>query len=505
MKPSDLLTRILNAPVYDVATRTPLDDMPRLGIRCGNRILLKREDLQPVFSFKLRGAYNCLANLPSDQRAAGVVASSAGNHAQGVALAARELDCTAHIVMPVTTPSIKVEAVEALRAKVILHGDSFDDALQLANRLATERGWTMIHAYDNLDVIAGQGTIGLEILRQCRKPVDAIFVPIGGGGLAAGIGAYVKSVQPDVHIIGVEPEGAASMQAALEKGEPAELERVELFADGVAVKQAGQLTFDLCRQVVDEIVLVDTDAICAAIKDGFEDTRTILEPAGALSIAGCKAWIDRESAKNQNLVAVASGANMNFGRLRHVSERAEIGEAREALLAVTIPEHPGSFQTFISSLGDHNITEFNYRYAADSPAHVFVGVELETQDRVQGIRVALSEAGYAVEDFTQNELAKLHLRHVVGGRVPGIADEKLYRFQFPERPGALSVFLSHLNKGWNISLFHYRNHGSNFARVLVGIQVPTSDAKAFEGFLDRLGYTYWDESNNPAYDLFLGG
>jgi threonine dehydratase len=504
MKKNDYLERILNARVYDVAVETPLEPAPGLSRRTGNRLLLKREDLQRVFSFKLRGAYNKMAHLPAQALRRGVIAASAGNHAQGVALAASRLGCTAVIVMPVTTPGIKVEAVKALGASVILHGDSYDEAHAHARLLERRRRLTFVHPYDDPDVIAGQGTIGMEILRQHGGPIDAIFVAVGGGGLISGIAAYVKRLRPEIRVIGVEPEDADAMYRSLKAGRRVKLDQVGLFADGVAVKQVGRETFRLCRALVDDMILVDTDAMCAAIKDVFEDTRAILEPAGALAIAGAKAWAARTRARGRTLVAVACGANMNFDRLRFVAEEAELGEQREAVLAVTIPERPGSFRRFCSLIGPRNITEFNYRYADPRQAQVFVGVQVRDRGETARLVRALRRHGLTTHDFSDNELAKLHVRHLVGGHAPGISDEILYRFEFPERPGALMKFLNAMSRGWNISLFHYRNHGADYGRVLVGMQVPAADKRKFRAFLARVGYPYREETRNPAYRLFLG-
>ncbi|MEO1767312.1 threonine ammonia-lyase, biosynthetic [Thiobacter aerophilum] len=501
---SDYLRRILTSRVYDVAIESPLELAPGLSRRTGNRLLLKREDMQSVFSFKLRGAYNKMAHLPAGALKRGVICASAGNHAQGVALAAQRLACHATIVMPATTPQIKVQAVMNRGAKVVLHGDSYDEASAHARRLEKEHRLTFVHPYDDPDVIAGQGTIGMEILRQHAEPIHAIFVPVGGGGLIAGVAAYVKALRPEIRIIGVEPVDADAMYRSLKAGRRVELAQVGLFADGVAVKQVGEETFRLCQALVDEIVLCDTDAICAAIKDVFEDTRSILEPAGALAIAGAKAYAARHRLKDKTLIAIASGANMNFDRLRHVAERAELGEQREGILAVTIPETPGSFKRFCALLGPRNITEFNYRYADPHEAHVFVGVQVQDRREVADIIGQLKAAGLKALDLTDNEMAKLHVRHLVGGHAPQARDERLFRFEFPERPGALMKFLDSMSHGWNISLFHYRNHGTDYGRVLVGIQVPDADQTAFENFLARLGYPYWDESHNPAYRLFLG-
>ena len=504
MATPDYLKKILTSRVYDVALESPLDVAPVLSQRLGNTLLLKREDMQSVFSFKLRGAYNKMAQLSPAALKHGVICSSAGNHAQGVALAAQRLGCDATIVMPATTPQIKVQAVKSRGAKVVLHGDSYDEAYKHARSLEKKHKLTFVHPYDDPDVIAGQGTVGMEILRQWAKPIYAIFVPVGGGGLIAGIAVYVKALRPEIKIIGVEPTDADAMYRSLKKKERVLLSQVGLFADGVAVKQVGEETFRLCRKHVDEIVLVDTDEICAAIKDVFTDTRSILEPAGALSVAGAKAYAAKHKLKDKTLVAIASGANMNFDRLRHVSERAELGEQREGILAVTIPETPGSFKKFCTLLGPRNITEFNYRFADAKVAHVFVGVEIHEPQGTTNLVTALKKIGVHALDLTDNEMAKLHVRHLVGGHAPLAQNELLYRFEFPERPGALMKFLNSMSRGWNISLFHYRNHGTDYGRVLVGIQVPPQDKPAFQVFLDKLGYAYWDESKNPAYKLFLG-
>jgi threonine dehydratase len=501
---TDYLQKILTAKVYDVAFESALDLAPTLTRRLGNRVLLKREDQQPVFSFKLRGAYNKMAQLTAAERAKGVIAASAGNHAQGVALAAQRLECKATIVMPVTTPHIKISAVEARGAAVVLHGDSYSDAFLHAQRLQKKSGATFVHPYDDPDVIAGQGTIGMEILRQWQGPLDAIFVAVGGGGLIAGIAAYVKRVRPAVRIIGVEPVDSDAMTRSLAAGRRVTLSHVGLFADGVAVRQVGRETFRLARQYVDEMITVDTDATCAAIKDVFEDTRSILEPAGALSVAGVKAWCETHRVRERTFVAIACGANMNFDRLRFVAERAELGEAREAIFAVTIPERPGSFREFCALLGRRNVTEFNYRYADAKVAHLFVGVEVADRRATADLLAAFRKHRIEAYDLSDNEMAKLHVRHLVGGHAPAATDEILYRFEFPERPGALMRFLDSMSAGWNISLFHYRNHGADYGRVLVGMQVPASDKADFRRFLDRLGYTYVDESANPAYRMFLG-
>ncbi|PTR04792.1 L-threonine ammonia-lyase [Nitrosomonas nitrosa] len=501
---NDYLERILTARVYDVAVETPLEEATNLSARIHNRVFLKREDVQRVFSFKLRGAYNKMANLSSAALKRGVIAASAGNHAQGVALSAQKLGCSATIVMPVTTPQIKINAVMALGATVLLHGDSYNDAYEHALELTQQEQATFVHPYDDPDVIAGQGTVGMEILRQQGGDIHAIFVPIGGGGLISGIAAYVKRLYPAIKIIGVEPTDSDAMFRSLQKGRRVKLAQVGLFADGVAVRHVGKETFRLCREFVDEILLVDSDAICAAIKDVFEDTRAILEPSGALSVAGLKAYVEREKLIHSTLVAVASGANMNFDRLRHVSERAELGEQREAVMAVTIPEEPGSFKKFCSLLGARSITEFNYRYADPKEAHVFVGVSVHNREEADQLIKSLEESGLRTEDLSHNEMAKLHIRHMVGGRSRDVKNEIIYRFEFPDRPGALMNFLNNMSHLWNISLFHYRNHGADFGRVLVGMEVPSSEKADFKHFLDNLGYRYWDESSNPAYKLFLG-
>src|ERR1051325_4633689 len=503
MPRNDYLERILKARVYDVAMETPLEPARALSERLKNRLLIKREDLQPVFSFKLRGAYNKMAALPRARLARGVIAASAGNHAQGVALAAQRLGCRATIVMPVTTPRIKVDAVRSRGAQVRLHGDSYNDAYAEALRLKRSRALTFVHPYDDPAVIAGQGTVGMEIVRQHPGPLDAIFVPVGGGGLIAGIAAYVKRVRPSVRLIGVEPADADAMTRSLKAGRRIKLEHVGLFADGVAVKEVGRETFRLCRELVDEMVLVDTDEMCAAIKDVFEDTRVVLEPAGALAVAGAKRWVERHGARGKTLVAVASGANTNFDRLRFIAEEAELGEHREAVLAVTIPERPGSFKKFCATLGGKNITEFNYRMADSRDAHIFVGVEVEGRPQTSSIVRTLRRNGLKTIDLSDNEMAKWHVRHMVGGRAPFAEDELLYRFEFPERPGALMGFLSRMRSDWNISLFHYRNHGADYGRVLVGMQVPKNEMRQFRAFLRELGYPHADETRNPAYRLFL--
>src|SRR5438552_4262518 len=502
--PVDYLKKILTARVYDVAIESPLELAPTLSSRLGNRVLLKREDQQPVFSFKLRGAYNKMAHLSAAERARGVVAASAGNHAQGVALAAQRLGCRATIVMPVTTPSIKIHAVEARGAKVALHGDSYSEAYARAIALARSTNAVFVHPYDDPDVIAGQGTVGMEILRQQPGPIDAIFVAVGGGGLISGIASYVKRVRPEVRIIGVEPVDSAAMAQSLEAGRRVKLDNVGLFADGVAVKQVGKETFRICRELVDEMVCVDTNAIFGAIKDAFEDTRSILEPAGALSIAGVNAYCERHRTHDKIYIAIAGGANMNFDRLRFVAERAELGEEREAILAVTIPERPGSFREFCALLGKRSINEFNYRYADPIIAHIFVGIEVANRHETAELLRAMHKRRIEAYDLSDNEMAKLHVRHLVGGHAPAAENEILYRFEFPERPGALMQFLDNMSRGWNISLFHYRNHGADYGRVLVGMQVPPSDKGEFRAFLDRLGYDCVEETGNPAYRMFLG-
>jgi threonine dehydratase len=499
------MKKIQDSRVYDVAQVTPLQEAGRLSARLGNRIWMKREDLQPVHSFKCRGAYNKMSGLSKEDRAAGVIAASAGNHAQGVALAAHKLGIKALIVMPVTTPSIKVESVRGYGARIKLAGDTYDDAYAYAAAEAGKTGMIFIHPYDDAAVIAGQGTVGLEILKQHEDKLHAIFVPVGGGGLIAGIAVVVKSLRPDIKVIGVEPDEAPCMYEALKRGRRVTLKQVGIFADGVAVRQAGKEPFRIAREYVDDVITVSTDEICAAIKDIYEENRAVVEPAGALAIAGLKRYVEEKNVQGESLVAINSGANMNFDRLRHVAERAQIGEQREALLAVTIPEEPGSFRRFCRSIGKRGITEFNYRYADSKQAHVFAGVQLQQGDSERHELVQmLRDKGYPVADLTDSELAKLHVRHMVGGRVPGLRDELLYRFQFPERPGALLNFLVSMGKRWNISLFHYRNHGADYGRVLVGIQVPASSRAEFRKSLDKLGYVYREETDCPAYNLFLG-
>jgi threonine dehydratase len=495
---------IREAAVYDVASETPLDFASNLSLRLGNRILLKREDLQPVFSFKLRGAYNKLATLPEEILRAGIICSSAGNHAQGVALAAKRKGVRAVIVMPVTTPSIKVDAVKSLGGEVILHGDAYDDAYDHARELEKELGLTFIHPFDDPDVIAGQGTIGMEILNQTDEKISAVFVPIGGGGLISGIAAYIKAENPDIKIIGVEPDDSAAMRDSIAAGKPVVLDHVGIFADGVAVRRVGDETFRLCQELVDNIVTVDTDQICAAIRDIFEDTRSIVEPAGALAVAGVKKYLAENPAQDETFVVINCGANVNFDRLRHIAERAAVGEQREMLLAVEIPEEKGSFRRFCEAIGRRGITEFNYRYGNTSKAHIFVGIELhhgsaERRELIDRLR----SLGYPLEDLSDNEMAKLHVRHMVGGPGTGIENERLFRFEFPERPGALLEFLRAVGTDWNVSLFHYRNHGSDHGRILAGIQVPADETAELEAHLSKLGYAHWDESDNPAYKMFL--
>ena len=502
--PQGYIKRILEANVYDVAIETPVDAAGFLSERLANRVLLKREDLQPVFSFKLRGAYNKISKLTDAQKSRGVIAASAGNHAQGVALTGQRMGINTIIVMPRTTPAIKVKSAKARGARVILHGDTYDEASAHCEKLIKEKGYTYIHPFDDPDVIAGQGTIGMEILRQVTGPLDAIFVPVGGGGLIAGVAAFVKYLRPEVKVIGVEPEDAACLKAALDKGRRVILPEVGIFADGVAVAQIGKETFRVAKQCVDEVVTVSTDEICAAIKDVFDDTRAISEPAGAISVAGLKKYVESKKIEDKTLLAITSGANVNFDRLRHISERTELGEKREAIIAVTIPEKPGSFKAFCSALGRRNITEFNYRYAQPGDAQVFAGVQLADgeSERKQMLK-ELKALGYSVVDLTDNEMAKIHVRHLMGGHGPANEEEVIYRFEFPERPGALMKFLQTLGQRWNISLFHYRNHGAAYGRVMLGLQVQGKDKTLVQGYLDKLGYHYVEETNNPAYKIFL--
>jgi len=498
----ETVRRILTARVYDVAEETPLDPMPRLSARVERPVLLKREDLQPVFSFKLRGAYNRIAQLTDEELKRGVICASAGNHAQGVALSAARRGAKATIVMPTTTPAIKISAVRALGGHVVLHGDSFDDASAHARKLEAETGATFVHPFDDPFVIAGQGTIGLEILRQYSQPLDAVFVPIGGGGLAAGVAAIIRFLSPTTKIIGVEAAEAPSMKAAIELGEVTTLDQVGLFADGVAVRRVGDETFRLCRDLLDEIVLVDTDAICAAVKDIFDDVRAIAEPSGAVALAGLKVWAARNPGKGA-LAAINSGANVNFDRLRHVAERAQIGLGTEALLAVSMPDDRAAYHRFLNSLQGRSITEFNYRWSGDT-ARIFVGIALrDGQDERHALCALLHDAGYGVEDMSDNEIAKLHVRYMVGGRAPELSGERLFRFEFPERPGAFLKFMNSLQPAWNLTLFHYRNHGDDVGRVLAGIHAPESDQDAITAALEALGYPYIEETDNPAARLFL--
>ncbi len=507
MPAQEYLRRILTARVYDVAIESPLELAPGLSERLGNRVLLKREDLQPIKSFKLRGAYNKMAQLSRDQLKRGVIAASAGNHAQGVALAAQKLECRALIVMPVTTPEVKVDAVRTRGAEVVLFGDSYSDAYTHALKLQRKYKLTFVHPFDDPDVIAGQGTIAMEILRQHHPvdhgPIHAVFVAIGGGGLIAGVAAYIKALAPQIKVIGVQTTDSDAMARSLKAGRRVKLHDVGLFSDGTAVREVGQHTFKLVRDHVDDIVRVDTDAICAAIKDVFQDTRSILEPAGALSIAGMKAYAQREKLKQRTLVAIACGANMNFDRLRFVAERTEVGEAREALFAVTIPEERGSFRRFCKLVGNRSVTEFNYRISDSSIAHVFVGIGTASAGDNQKLARQFRRHGYATVDLTHDELAAEHVRYMVGGKSPLAAGELIYRFEFPERPGALMKFLTSMAPSWNISMFHYRNQGADYSRVLVGLQIPPYERRAFSRFLTALGYRYWNETENPAYRLFL--
>lgn len=500
---TNYLQRILTARVYDVAENTRLDHAVNLSKKLGNEIWLKREDEQPIFSFKLRGAYNKMSRIPLPVMARGVVAASAGNHAQGVALAGQQLRCPVTVFMPITSPEIKVKSVRSMGAKVRLVGDSYAEAGVAAMQYCKQHGLRFISPYDDPDIIAGNGTIAVEIMQAHPGKINAVFVPVGGGGLIAGIAAYFKEVAADVKIIGVEPEDSDAMYQSLKAGKRLRLNEVGIFADGVAVKQVGKETFRLAQQYVDSVIRVNTDQICAAIKDVFEDTRSIVEPSGALAVAGLKHYCATRRVRRKELVAIASGANMNFDRLRHVSERAEIGERREAILAVTIPERPGSFREFCSTIGNRNITEFNYRYADPDRAHVYAGIQMTDSRDIQRIVHALRKQDYPVLDLTDNEMAKIHVRHMVGGRAPQAANEIVYRFEFPERPGALLGFLQKMGQSWNISMFHYRNHGTDFGRVLCGIQVPPSEMNEFRRFLNQVGYRYVEETDNPVYRMFL--
>lgn len=500
---ADYLQKILTARVYDVARETPLEAARGLSRRLGNQVLLKREDSQPVFSFKLRGAYNKMAHLSAEQLARGVICASAGNHAQGVALGARQLGCRALVVMPVTTPRLKIDAVRALGGEVVLHGDSYSDAYLHALELEKERGLTFVHPFDDPDVIAGQGTIGMEILRQHQGPIDAVFIAIGGGGLVSGVAAYIKSVRPEIKIIGVQMNDSDAMLRSVRAGKRVTLGDVGLFSDGTAVKLVGEETFRLARELVDEFVVVDTDAVCAAIKDVFQDTRSVMEPAGAMGVAAVKQYVEQHKLKGQTFVSITCGANMNFDRLRFVAERAEVGEHREAVFAVTIPEERGSFRRFCELVGPRAVTEFNYRISDAKLAHVFVGVAIANREESDKLARSFRRHGFETLDLTDDELAKQHVRHMVGGRSELAQDERLYRFIFPERPGALMRFLSSMHPGWNISLFHYRNQGADYGRILVGIQVPRADKKAFREFLETLAYPCEDETDNPVYRMFL--
>ncbi len=498
------LAKILNARVYDVAEETPLQPAERISKRLGNRILLKREDLQPVFSFKLRGAYNKLYQLSKSVKPQKVISASAGNHAQGVAYAASKLGIKSLIVMPRTTPKIKIDSVKALGARTELYGDSYDEAYEYAHKKSRKENVPFIHPYDDPDVIAGQGTIAAEILRQYSEKLDAVFIPVGGGGLIAGMAVYIKALKPEIKVIGVEPEDAASFKAALNANKRVKLEQVGLFADGVAVRQVGREPYKIAKDLIDQIITVDTDEICAAVKDVFEDTRSIAEPAGSLALAGVKKYVEETACSDSCLVALVSGANMNFDRLRHVSERAELGEQREMLMGVEVPEKPGSFKRFCRALGKRSITEFNYRFADTEKAYIFAGVELtQGENQRQEILKRLASKGFKVEDVTDNEMVKLHVRHMVGGHPPPLQNERLIRLEFPERPGALLAFLDTLQPDWNISLFHYRNHGAAYGRVLVGMQIPDTKWAGFLRSLQKLGYQYSVETDNPAYRMFL--
>jgi len=500
---AEYLKRVLTARVYDVARETALEPARNLSRRLGNPVLLKREDQQPVFSFKLRGAYNKMAHLAPEQLAAGVICASAGNHAQGVALAAKRLGCRAVIVMPVTTPRLKIDAVAALGGETVLHGDSYSDAYQHALQLQAAKGLTFVHPFDDPDVIAGQGTVAMEILRQHQGPIDAVFVAIGGGGLISGVAAYIKAVRPEVRVIGVQTVDSDAMVRSVAAGKRVTLTEVGLFSDGTAVKRVGEETFRVARALVDDYVLVDTDAVCAAIKDVFQDTRSILEPAGALGVAAIKQYVEKHKLKGRTLVAITCGANMNFDRLRFVAERAEFGEHREALFAVTIPEERGSFKRFCELIGPRSVTEFNYRISHHKVAHVFVGLAIAKREEAERIERQFSKQGFANVNLTDDELAKEHVRHMVGGRSELARDERLFRFEFPERPGALMRFLAAMHPGWNISLFHYRNQGADYGRILVGIQVPAGDEAGFVEFLRTLAYPFVEETHNPVYELFL--
>ncbi|MGR6872290.1 threonine ammonia-lyase, biosynthetic [Pseudomonas sp. HK3] len=497
------IKRILEANVYDVAIETPLSPAQFLSDRLNNTILIKREDEQPVYSFKCRGAYNCISKKTPEELAKGVVTASAGNHAQGVAMSAQKLKIKATIVMPLTTPEIKVASVRARGAKAVLHGDTFDEAFAYSQKLVEEKGMTYIHPYDDPDVIAGQGTIAMEMLRQCTGDIHAIFVPVGGGGIAAGVAAYVKYLRPEIKVIAVESTESACLDAAMKAGRRVTLPHVGIFADGVAVAQIGKHTWQVCKDHIDECITVTPDELCAAIKDIFDDTRSVAEPAGALGVAGLKKYVERTGVAGKTLIAIESGANMNFDRLRYVSEMAEVGEGREVIMAVTIPEKPGSFQTFCNLLGKRPITEFNYRYGRDEQAQIYVGIKVPEGGK-QNLLDELEAKNYPAVDLSNDEVSKYHIRHMVGGHAPeSVNNEIIYRFEFPERPGALLVFLKTLGKRWNISMFHYRNHGAANGRVLVGLQVPAGEEVELKKYLDEVAYPYWEESDNPAYKLFL--
>ncbi|NIF91281.1 threonine ammonia-lyase, biosynthetic [Burkholderia sp. Cy-637] len=506
MAAHDYLKKILTARVYDVAVETALEPARNLSARVRNPVFLKREDNQPVFSFKLRGAYNRMAHLSADALARGVITASAGNHAQGVAFSAARLGVKAVIVVPVTTPQVKVDAVRAHggpTVEVIQAGESYSDAYAHALKVQEQRELTFVHPFDDPDVIAGQGTVAMEVLRQHQGPIHAIFVPIGGGGLAAGVAAYVKAVRPEIRVIGVQTDDSCAMAQSIEAGERVTLSEVGLFSDGTAVKLVGGETFRLCSELLDGVITVDTDALCAAIKDVFQDTRSLLEPAGALAVAGAKRYAERERIEGQTLIAITSGANMNFDRMRFVAERAEVGEAREAVFAVTIPEARGSFRRFCELVGERNVTEFNYRIADERSAHIFVGVQIRRREESAEIAANFEAHGFQTVDLTGDELSKDHIRYMVGGRSPLSREERLFRFVFPERPGALMKFLSSMGPDWNISLFHYRNQGADYSSILVGLQVPAADHAGFDAFLDALGYPFHEETANPAYRLFL--
>lgn len=500
----DMIRKILTSRVYEAAIETPLEDATELSLQLNNRILIKREDLQPVFSFKIRGAYNKIAHLYETEQISGVICASAGNHAQGVAFSAKKLGIKALIVMPATTPKIKIDAVKRLGAEVVLHGDNYSEAADHCDLLQKQRDLTFIHPFDDELIIAGQGTVADEILRQSAGKLDAIFVPVGGGGLIAGIATYFKALAPQVRIIGVEPLDSDAMFQSLAADRRVTLETVGIFADGVAVRQVGKKTFDLCRKHVDDIIRVSTDEICSAIKSVYQASRSIVEPAGALAMAGLKQYIKHQGITGQTLVAINSGANMNFERLRYVSERTQIGEGLESLFAVTIPEEPGALRHFCSDLlVGISITEFSYRLADREQAHLFLGVAVGGEQARQAFCTQLNQSGYPTIDLTANELAKTHLRYMVGGRSSTATSERLFRFWFPERAGALTRFLADMGTNWNISLFHYRNQGGEFGRVLIGLELPHGDESKLMQFLDRIGYRYLEQTDDPAYRLFL--